>query len=189
MLPLAPVLIHVFPTWMVSSSLQYSRTLSISKTWSGLYWHSSSMKCSVMQGGKCIRSWLMPSLEEKRHRRLKSNSSPEVWLERIFLFNYVLSFILNTEVKKSGFKRKITLFLLVTGAGGLLVGIASVLQHILLMPQYKLDYQRPLWRKIPAQTLLQQFYDKEVQRTHLISSMKPYGLWVVFLDADHLFVL
>lgn len=45
--PPAPVLIHPFPTWMVSSSLQYSRTLSVSKTWSGLYWQSSSMNVLV----------------------------------------------------------------------------------------------------------------------------------------------
>lgn len=72
------------------------------------------------------------------------------------------------------------LFLLVTGAGGPLVGISFVPQRILLMPQYKLDYQRPLWRKIPALTPLQQYYGKEVQKTHLISSMKPYGLSGLF---------
>lgn len=72
------------------------------------------------------------------------------------------------------------LFLLVTSAGGLSAAISLVPQHILLMPQYKINSQRPLWRKRPAQTHLQQLHGKEVQRISLISSMKPYGLSALF---------
>lgn len=72
------------------------------------------------------------------------------------------------------------LLLLVTGAGGLSAAISFVPQHILLMPQYKLNSQRPLWRKRPAQTHHQQLHGKEAQRISLISSMKPYGLSALF---------
>lgn len=69
-------------------------------------------------------------------------------------------FIFNTEAKKiSCFKRKIMLFLLVTGEG-LLADISFAPQHILLMTPYKLDYQRPLWITTPARTHLQQFHGR-----------------------------
>lgn len=64
----------------------------------------------------------------------------------------MLSFILKTAVRNLVLSEKIMLFLLVTDAGGLLVGSSLFPQHILPMPQYKMDYQRPLWRTIPAQT-------------------------------------
>lgn len=141
--PLAPGLIQLFPTWMVSSSRQYSRTLSVSKTWSGLYWQSSSMNCSVMQGGRCSRSWLMPSLEYNRNKRLKSNSSPEIWLGRRVSYSIVHCILsLIQKFKKSGFKRKMMLFLQVSGARDLSAAISFVPQHILLMPQYKLNSQK-----------------------------------------------
>lgn len=83
-------------------------------------------------------------IKKKRCRRLKSNSSPEVWLEKRVSYSVVPCLLSLNSSRKSGFKRKIMLFLLVTGAGGLSVGISLVPQHILLMPQYKLDYQRSL---------------------------------------------
>lgn len=174
---------------MVSSSLQHSRTLSVSKTSSGLYWHSSSMNCSVMLGGKWIKSWLMPSLENKRHGRQVKFQFRSLTGKKFLTQLCVVSYTLYPS-KKSVCKRKIMLSLLVTSARYLLGGISFVPQRILLMLQYKLDYQRPLWNKIPAQTLRQQFYSKDMQRSHVISLMQPYGLWVVFfLDADHLFFL